>query len=345
MELLSLAASAPFCYKERADLVLKHRLGPNLNPRGAQALADQVIVRESRTDKPTFIYGLIDPTTGELRYVGKTVKTVEQRRVLHIWQALNAGRKRHVLAWVAGLLTDGHDPEAVELEVVPAGADWEGVEQFWIAYFRFIGARLCNIAVGGSGAPGVRQSEQAKAARRSIKGAAHPSYGKKASERTRQKLSVAAQRKWLDPNWAVDQKRRMAAGRTPEAMTRQIATLAAYHSDPRRHAAAEELRLTACRTEKHRATVAAQSNRQWAERRDEIVAAQNAGKGPAYRRKQSELKKAQWRDPNSSYWKVFLSHETRDEIRAKLASGMTGTAVANLYGLSQSRVSQIKHGQ
>src|SRR6185369_1307504 len=92
----------------------------------------------------TIIYGLVDPRSDQLRYVGKTVREARRRLGQHVWQARNEGHKRHVLAWLDGLETAGLRPEIVELERVSPGGDWEEAEQFWIAYFRFLGANLCN---------------------------------------------------------------------------------------------------------------------------------------------------------------------------------------------------------
>ncbi|WP_210166672.1 hypothetical protein [Bradyrhizobium japonicum] len=112
------------------------------------------VLESSAMGRVTIIYGLADPETGHIRYVGKAVHGLPKRLYQHLWQARTAKRKRHVLAWISSVVDKGVKPEIFEIERVPAGGDWEEAEAFWIAYFRFIGADLCNLTSGGEGAPG-----------------------------------------------------------------------------------------------------------------------------------------------------------------------------------------------
>jgi hypothetical protein len=97
--------------------------------------------------KVTTIYGLIDPRDGFVRYVGKTTMALSNRIAVHV----NAAKKTHTMSarWICGLLSDGLRPEAFVIDSVTS--DWEESEQFWIAYFRFIGCRLTNHLEGGYG--------------------------------------------------------------------------------------------------------------------------------------------------------------------------------------------------
>lgn len=211
--------------------------------------------------RPTIIYGLTDPRTGELRYVGKTVNSMELRLRIHLQAARSRKWGRPILRWIRSVVRSGSQPQIFEIETIQAGGDWTEAERFWIAYFRSVGASLCNITSGGDGA-------------------------------------------------------------------------------------SDRPFPAACLSPEFRARVGKQSKDRWATKREQIIEAQNAGKrNPNWRKANSERAKARWQDQNSPYWKVFLTHEARDAIRAKLASGMTGVAVAKMYGLSQSRVSQIKYGQ
>ena len=96
------------------------------------------------------IYGLVDPRTDQLRYVGKSKNPVV-RKYQHVC-ASQLRRKQHKNHWIKDLLASGLKPELVQLETVPY-ADWEEAETFWIAYFRFIGADLTNATAGGGGSP------------------------------------------------------------------------------------------------------------------------------------------------------------------------------------------------
>ena len=104
------------------------------------------------TDKSTHIYGLCDPRTGELRYVGKTTQPLKTRLHVHVSHAKNrfrAERARHAVNWVKGLLAEELRPEIFVIETIPPYGDWADAEQFWIEYFKSLGSRLCNLRPGG----------------------------------------------------------------------------------------------------------------------------------------------------------------------------------------------------
>lgn len=302
-------------------------------------MASRNITPQRRADKPTFVYGLVDPRNHQLRYVGKTIKVPRVRLLTHLWQARKAVRKKHLFAWLTGLEAAGFKPEIVIFEQVPPGGDWEEAEQFWIAYFLFVGANLCNLTIGGEGAPGAVQSAEQRAAT-SLR-----MKGWKIPRMSPAELSRIGKEIWADPIKGAMMRRRLAEGRTPEVLRENGNRLVAWRASSSFTPEMEAKRLAPQKTEFHRRRVGNQSMRLWLVKRNEIIAAQNVGKDAEYRRKQSELKKAQWRDPDSGMWKVFLTHAERDEIRAMLASGKTGAAVARECGLSQSRISQIKHGE
>lgn len=292
----------------------------------------------------TYIYGLIDPRDHQLRYVGKTVLQPARRLATHKWQSRRAKHKRHVLAWISALATEGLTPELVEIEVVSPFGDWEEAERFWIAYFRFVGADLCNLTVGGEGAPGAKVSEERRALLRARCGPLAPAFGKKMSPATREALRLGGERLRSDPmrHAAAVAKRR--AGFTPGVVAGMTARLAAMRADPQQFAHREARRLAACRAPEFRASVSVQSSELWATKREEIIAAQNAGKGQEFRRKQSVAHKKLWTNPNSAYWTAFNTPEEREQIREYLRKGMTGAEASEKFGLSQSRISQIKLG-
>ncbi len=94
------------------------------------------------------IYGLFDPETNELRYIGQTIQKLNNRLSRHIWDA-KRDTKQHRTAWIKGLLNKGLKPEIQLLEET----DKDNVnfwEQWHISYFRGIGARLTNISDGGA---------------------------------------------------------------------------------------------------------------------------------------------------------------------------------------------------
>lgn len=304
-------------------------------------MSDQV---SGRHHGVTYIYGLVDPRTQQLRYIGKTVRQPVRRLATHLWQARKSKRKRHVLAWFSALEAEGLTPEIVEIEVVAPFGDWEEAEQFWIAYFRFVGADLCNLTIGGEGAPGAVISEARREKLRARCGVLSPMFGKPMPRATREALRLGNEKLRSDPIRLARAEANRRAGVTPEIVAEMTARLAAMRNDPAKFAHRERLRKAAISTPAFKAKVSAQSSRQWATKRDEIIAAQNAGKGSEYRRKQSIARKKIWNDPNSAYWNHFLTPEERAEIRSCLRDGMKGVEAARRFGLSQSRISQIKRG-
>lgn len=292
----------------------------------------------------TYIYGLIDPRNQQLRYVGKTVLAPARRLANHIWQARNSKHKRHVLAWIASLDAENLTPELVEIEKVDPFGDWEEAEQFWISYFRFIGSDLCNLTIGGEGAPGAKASEESRAKKREKCGPLSPMFGRPMPPQTRKALFAGLARMRADPIRFAEVETKRLAALTPDILAAATLRLLAVMADPEQLALREIKRKAACRTNDFRAKVSVQSSGLWATKRDAIIAAQNAGKGEEYKKKQSVAHSKLWTDPEHAYWKVFNTPEEREHIRECLRRGMKGVEAAKKFGLSQSRISQIKLG-
>ena len=93
----------------------------------------------------TYIYGLTDPRTQQLRYVGKSHNPTKRKR-----GHLKDPARTHKACWIRSLLKEDLAPEVIILEEVHR-ASWEDAEKWWIAYFRSIGADLTNATSGGEG--------------------------------------------------------------------------------------------------------------------------------------------------------------------------------------------------
>jgi len=93
------------------------------------------------------IYGLLDPRTQELRYVGQTRTSLTIRLSNHLSQARRS-RKNWREKWIGALLDQGLSPQIVLLEEV-AREDLDQAERSWIALLREQGARLVNATAGG----------------------------------------------------------------------------------------------------------------------------------------------------------------------------------------------------
>lgn len=92
-----------------------------------------------------FIYALLDPQDNEPRYIGKMRKGIDNRLRQHA-STRRAVRSSH---WIHNVMCAGYMPEAVELEAGLSETEWPEAEQFWIAYFKSLGADLTNHTKGG----------------------------------------------------------------------------------------------------------------------------------------------------------------------------------------------------
>lgn len=99
---------------------------------------------------PGYIYGLEDPRTGEIRYVGKTVQKLSKRIESHCTPSKLAART-HKNSWLKNLRNEGLKPEAVVIQVLPE-ADLSTAEIYWISTLRDRGFDLTNGTDGGDGA-------------------------------------------------------------------------------------------------------------------------------------------------------------------------------------------------
>lgn len=107
----------------------------------------------------TTIYQLRDPLSGEVRYIGKTVKRLPDRLCAHMCDS-RAGKRNHLHHWLRSLPTR---PAIEALAVVENDLGFD-TERAVIALFRAQGYRLVNATDGGEGAPGHRCSDERKAA-------------------------------------------------------------------------------------------------------------------------------------------------------------------------------------
>jgi len=129
--------------------------------------------------KRTTIYGLCDPVSGELRYIGKTCQPINRRISAHVQEAAR-GMINHRCNWLRSL--NCRPVSVLMLDVLSCESDfWE---RELIAMFR-AGGRLTNNTDGGDGAPGrICTSETRKRMSEARRGRAH-------SLETRQKIALS----------------------------------------------------------------------------------------------------------------------------------------------------------
>lgn len=97
-----------------------------------------------------YIYGLLDPDSLELRYIGKT-KYPKKRMQQHCYPT-QLKTKTHRNSWIKSLLRQNKKPGFIILEACVRDVDEAEIE--WIANARKDGARLVNGTNGGDGNKG-----------------------------------------------------------------------------------------------------------------------------------------------------------------------------------------------
>lgn len=97
------------------------------------------------------IYGLSDPETDELRYIGRSSSALKRPR--SHWNVYSLQRNDHCHNWVKSILAKGLLPKIDVVEELEPGNDVHErlnvAEEFWIAAFFVAGCRLTNLQKGG----------------------------------------------------------------------------------------------------------------------------------------------------------------------------------------------------
>ena len=103
------------------------------------------------------IYTLSHPLTNEVRYVGKTVESLEERLRKHLLRCDNT----HKCKWIASLKRENLIPK-IELLDECSLNDWHWLEKYWISQFKCWNFKLTNICEGGRGSDGYKHSDATK---------------------------------------------------------------------------------------------------------------------------------------------------------------------------------------
>lgn len=99
--------------------------------------------------KKTFIYTLVDPISGHVRYVGKT-DYPDTRLKYHI-KSIKVTKNKHKVSWIKNLLTMKLKPILEIIDEVNY-SEWEFWEQHYISLYKSWGFKLINKTFGGEGA-------------------------------------------------------------------------------------------------------------------------------------------------------------------------------------------------
>lgn len=114
--------------------------------------------------KTGFIYSLVDPHTGEIRYVGKTTQKLHTRLQAHLAPSKILA-KTHKNSWIKSL--SGSRPLISMIQELDS-SDLDSAEVYWIKFFREQGCPLTNLTDGGEGASPGRKNPQTPEGRRRI---------------------------------------------------------------------------------------------------------------------------------------------------------------------------------
>lgn len=109
--------------------------------------------------KQKIIYGLIDPITNELRYIGQT-SNLKVRYTRHLKNAIFHNKQTYVYCWIRKLIDVYKvNPEVIIIDIVENYDYWE---EFYISYYKSIGCKLTNLAIGGKSRGNFKHSKEHK---------------------------------------------------------------------------------------------------------------------------------------------------------------------------------------
>lgn len=157
-----------------------------------------------------FVYGLCDPDTNELRYIGITIQGFHRIRE-HFYKSEKKSRLSGLLSpsqhWINNLKTKNKIFNVVYLEYFNNEANLDDAERFYIEYFKSIGSNLLNVELGGKKQNGLTIEERKRISKKTKLAMANPEVrqrlinshlgqishnkGKKSSPETRLKISKA----------------------------------------------------------------------------------------------------------------------------------------------------------
>ncbi len=126
------------------------------------------------------VYGLVDPRTCMVRYVGKSCSGLSRPRQ-HSKRGPSTGP--HCSAWVGQLQANGLGYEIAILETRESSEGLSDAERWWIAYGRACGWPLTNLTDGGDGLTNPTAETRARMAA--------ANRGRRATPETRARLSAA----------------------------------------------------------------------------------------------------------------------------------------------------------
>lgn len=102
------------------------------------------------------IYGLVDPVSCHLRYIGKSHTGLH--RVNQHFASYRLNVKTWKVNWIKSLLNKGLKPTVLIIQEFQEPEILSQSEIFWIDYFKKMGCPLTNMTIGGEGVIGLPRS-------------------------------------------------------------------------------------------------------------------------------------------------------------------------------------------
>jgi hypothetical protein len=122
------------------------------------------------------IYGLHDPESNELRYIGQTIQPPKKRLGVHV-SPWSLRRRSYLSNWIASVLKRGSRPTILVRGQAEDQAGLDALEVQHISEARASGVRLVNLSNGGGGRAGyVPTVEEREKQRLSNLGKPHPKH-------------------------------------------------------------------------------------------------------------------------------------------------------------------------
>jgi group I intron endonuclease len=124
------------------------------------------------------IYAFVDEENSPF-YIGKT-KNLKSRKTNHLYRA-KSGCRLYLYCKLRKMIANGEEFDIVIIESEIKDTDIDAREQFWIAEYKRLGYKLCNLTDGGEGGKGMTPEMQ--------KAAAEKRRGQKRSLESRKRMS------------------------------------------------------------------------------------------------------------------------------------------------------------
>jgi hypothetical protein len=223
-----------------------------------------------------YIYGLICPISGAVRYIGKSTNPDKRLRA-HIGAALRHEYKHHTARWIRKIVSEGLEPVLRILEEVNSDNDWREAERAWIK--RAIDERwpITNSTSGGEGLDYLNPDDE-RAYRRN--------------------LSEAMKKFRATDNGKEFLKKFQSAGQAPEARRKAAESIREAYKNPETKKRLAEAMAIAREAHGYKEALSARSKKMWMNPVHRGKFMESFGKSET-KAKHSEAIKNSWSDPDT----------------------------------------------